>query len=98
MRGNARSSANFVAPVTFDAASTLRSAFPMTRWVEDLSAIQRLDRRISLLSTHARGRQLYRFIDLDVARAAAEVAGERFLDFVTRRLGIGLEEGLSGQQ
>src|SRR5580765_1129840 len=98
MRGNARSSANLVAPVTLAAASTLRRALPIMRWSDDLSAIERLDRGISLLSAHARGRQLDRFVDLDVARAAAQVAGQRFLDFFTRWLGIIFQEGLSGEQ
>src|SRR5512145_227697 len=42
MRGNAKSSANLVAPVTLAAASTLRSALPMTRREDelDLLAIQ----------------------------------------------------------
>src|SRR4030088_426959 len=37
MRGNARSSANRVAPVTFATASTFRSAFPMTEcWTVEM--------------------------------------------------------------
>src|SRR6266576_3088214 len=95
MRGNARSSANFVAPVTFAAASTLRSAFPITR---RLSAIERLGRGFCFFPPHPGGCELHRLVDLDVAGAAAEVAGERILDLVTCRLRIGGEQGFSGQQ
>src|SRR5438445_11970063 len=63
MRGNDKSSANRVAPVTFATASTLRSALPMLL----CSAIHRF--------LHALGRELDGFVDLDVAGAAAEVAG-----------------------
>src|SRR5439155_9054398 len=79
MRGNARSSANFVAPVTLATASTLRMAFPMIL----RAPIERLSGRLGLLAAHARGRQLDGFVDLDVARAAAEVAGQCVLDLVS---------------
>src|SRR6267378_7385281 len=92
--GNARSSAKRVAPVTFATASTFRSAFPMTLCL----AIQRFPFRLGFFAPHARRRQLHRLIDLDVAGAAAKVAGERVLDLVARGIGIGLEECFSGEQ
>src|SRR2546422_1167677 len=94
MRGNARSSAKRVAPVTFSTASTFRSAFPMTLCL----AIQRFPFRLGFFAPHARRRQLHRLIDLDVAGAAAEVAGERVLDFVSGRPGIGFEERFGSEQ
>src|SRR6267143_4160279 len=94
IRGNARSSAKRVAPVTFATASTLRSAFPMTLCL----AIQRFPFRLGFFAPHARRRQLHRFIDLDVAGAAAKVSRERVFDFVARGFGIGLEECFSGEQ
>src|SRR6266851_7556014 len=96
IRGNARSSAKRVAPVTFATASTLRSAFPMTR--EALRVpIQRLPRGLRDFASHPRRGQLDRFIDLDIAGAAAEVTGERVLDLVARRLRIGFEERFGGE-
>src|SRR6266566_5159673 len=94
MRGNARSSANRVAPVTFATASTFRSAFPMTLCL----AIQRFPLRLGFFTTHARRGQLDRLIDLDVAGAAAEVAGQRVFDFGACRLGIAGEQRLGGEQ
>src|SRR6266545_3242552 len=103
--GNARSSANFVAPVTFATASTFRSAFPMMRWADgrmggwaDLPAIERFCFGFGFFAAHARRRQLHRLIDLDVAGAAAKVSRERVFDFVARGFGIGLEECFSGEQ
>src|SRR2546423_116215 len=105
IRGNARSSANFVTPVTFATASTLRSAFPMMRWADgrmggwaDLPAIEPFCFGFGFFAPHARRRQLHRLIDLDVAGAAAKVARERLLDFAARGLGIGLEECFRGEQ
>src|SRR6267378_2565967 len=98
MRGNARSSANRVAPVTFATASTFRSAFPIIRRSDGLTAgrsdaflpaIKRFSSWFGLFPAHAGRGQLYRLIDLDIAGAAAQVAGERLLDLVTRRLRIG---------
>src|SRR5258705_4611048 len=94
IRGNARSSAKRVAPVTFATASTFRSAFPMTLCL----AIQRFPFRLGLFAPHARRRELHRLIDLDVAGAAAKVSRERVFDFVARGFGIGLEECFSGEQ
>src|SRR5467141_285218 len=81
IRGNVRSSAKRVAPVTFATASTLRRAFPMT-----------------LCMLHPLRGQFDRFINLDIAGAAAQVAGERVLDFCTCRLGIGGEQCLGGEE
>src|SRR6266850_4853774 len=94
MRGNARSSANLVTPVTFATASILRCALPMTLWL----AIQCFPSWLGLPPAHARRGELDGLVDLDVAGAAAEVAGERVLDFVTRRLGIAREQGFGGEQ
>src|SRR5260370_20514211 len=120
MRGRARSSANFVAPVTLATASTLRRAVPIMRvrrldgWTVGwragrlsveaskralrLPAIEALPRRLRPLAPHSCRRQLHRLVDLDVAGAAAKVAGERLLDLVSRRLGIGGEQGLGREQ
>src|ERR1051325_334741 len=81
MRGNARSSAKRVAPVTFATASTFRSALPMI-----------------LCTLHPLGGELDRFVNLEVAGAAAEVSGQGFLDVVSARLRIGCEERLGGGQ
>src|SRR5881394_1827546 len=98
MRGNARSSANLVVPVTFATASILRRAVPIMRRSDGLRAIERLTRWFRALSTHPCRSELDRFIDLDVARAAAEIARQRVLDFVACGLGIAGEQGLGGQQ
>src|SRR6266851_1497073 len=116
IRGNARSSAKRVAPVTFATASTFRSAFPMTLegWTVGMLegglpsnfptfprlrvAIQRLPRGLREFASHPRRGQLDRFIDLDIAGAAAEVTGERVLDLVARRLRIGFEERFGGEE
>src|SRR6266568_458672 len=76
IRGNARSSAKRVVPVTFATASTFRIAFPMIL----CPAMDHLP--------HALGRELDGFVDLDVAGAAAEVARQRVLDLVARGVGI----------
>src|SRR2546422_7736014 len=107
MRGKARSSANRVAPVTFATASTFRSALPIIRRSDGLTvgrsdtflpAIKRFASWFGLFPTHAGRGQLYSFIDLDIAGAAAEVAGERVLDVVAGRVRIGFEERLGGQE
>src|SRR5882672_3612626 len=94
MRGNARSSANLVMPVTFATASILRCALPTTLW----SAIERLPRRLDLFASHAGRGELDRFVDLDVTGAATEVAGQRLLDLLAGRLGIRGEEGCGSEQ
>src|SRR6266852_2395512 len=96
MRGNHRSSANRVAPVTFATASTLRSALPMT--VRLLSAIQQFPGGLRDFPPHPGGGQLHRLVDLDVAGAAAEVAGQRVLDLVPRGVGVGGQQGFGRQQ
>src|SRR5213595_2157826 len=100
MRGRNRSSANFVTPVTFAVASTLRWAFPTTRSPEGFlpDAIQGLRRRLRVLSAHPSRRQLDGFVDLDVTGAAAEVARERLLDRVAGRTRARREECLGGEE
>src|SRR5205085_1661825 len=56
MRGNAKSSANLVAPVTFATASTLRRALPMMRR-SALPPIQRLPRGFGLFAALAGTRE-----------------------------------------
>ena len=84
MRGSTRSSAKTVWPVTLAAASTLSSGWPMTLSVlavlltAPASSRRRSVRRhgsARRLAAHARRRQLDRLEDLEVAGAAAEVAG-----------------------
>src|SRR5690349_7045084 len=85
MRGKNRSSANFVTPVTLAVASTLRSALPTTAKAAVgrsggraarllLDAIQRLRSWRRWFTAHAGRGQFDRFVDLDVAGAAAQVA------------------------
>src|ERR1700694_3936405 len=94
MRGKARPSAKRGAPVTLATGATLRSAFPITLCL----AIHHFPGARVSFSTHPSRAQLYRFVDLDVARAAAEVAGERVLDLVARRLGVRGEQRFGRQQ
>src|SRR5207249_5344277 len=80
MRGRNRSSANLVTPVTLAVASSLRIAFPTTRRAAGCFLrvpIQGLPRRLGLLPPHARRRQFHRLVDLQVSRAAAQVARQR---------------------
>src|SRR2546425_3203282 len=115
MRGNDRSSANRVAPVTFATASTLRSALPMTEcWTVGMLEgelpsnfptfprlrvpIQRFPGGLRDFPPHPRRGQLDRFVDLDVAGAAAEVAGQRVLDLVTGGVRVGGQQGFGRQQ
>src|SRR5207249_1996466 len=112
MRGRNRSSANRVAPVTLAVASTLRIALPTTRnGVPDrptaavsLTAaflrvpIQGLPRRLGLLPPHARRGQFHGLVDLHVSRVAAQVARQRLLDLVARRLGVLGEQRFGGEQ
>src|SRR5260370_778450 len=99
-RGRNRTSANRVTPVTLAVASTLRWAFPTTRnpvgFLPD--AIQRLRRRARVLAAHACRRQLDGFVDLDIAGAAAKVAGQGLLDLVARRARARREQRLGGEQ
>src|SRR5437763_15681223 len=98
MRGRNRSSANRVVPVTFAVASTFRSAFPTTRKARLPDAIQALRCRLGPLAAHAGRRQLHGLVDLDVARAAAEVARQRVLDVLPAGAGVPGEQGLGGEQ
>src|SRR5438445_8578235 len=101
MRGRNRSSANLVAPVTLAVASTLRIAFPITRKAAGRFLrvpIQGLPRRLGLLPPHARRGQFHGLVDLHVSRAAAQVARQRLLDLVARRLGVLGEQRFGGEQ
>src|ERR1051325_9265249 len=51
-----------------------------------------------LCTLHPLGGELDRFVNLEVAGAAAEVSGQGFLDVVSARLRIGCEERLGGEQ
>src|SRR5437867_8041688 len=100
IRGRNRSSANFVTPVTFGVASTLRWAFPTTRnpvaFLPD--AIQGLRCRLRVLAPHSSRRQLDGFVDLDVAGAAAKVARQCLLDVVSCGTRVGGEQRFSGEE
>src|SRR5690242_4669262 len=95
MRGSATSSANLVTPRTLAVASTLRWAVPTTRnagVVRLRPPIQRLPGGLGGLAAQPRRGELHRFVDLDVAGAAAEVARERRLDLLAGRPRIPDEE------
>src|SRR3989449_7288684 len=101
MRGRNRSSANLVAPVTFAVASTLRIAFPITRKAAGRFLrvpIQGLPRRLGLLPAHARRGQFHGFVDLQVSRAAAQVARQRLLDLVPRGSRVLAQQRFRGEQ
>ena len=57
-------------------------------------AVDALARQLGLFAAHARGGQLDRLVNLDVAGAAAEVAGEGFFDLFARRVGVRLQAAL----
>src|SRR2546425_338027 len=94
MRGNARSSANLVMPVTFATASILRCALPTTLW----PAIERVPRRLGVLPALAGGGELARFVILNVPGAATEFAGRRLLDPLAGRFGFRGEEGFGSEE
>src|SRR5215469_15070349 len=97
IRGKVKSSAYFSAPVTFPTASTLRCALPTTR--SSLSpAIHRFPRRLGLLASHPRRRQLDGLVDLDVSGAPAKVAGQYVLDLVPTGRGIRRDQRLGDEQ
>src|SRR5437763_8829919 len=102
MRGKLMSSAKRVWPLHLARASTLRNGLPMTLrglpWLPLFIAIDNFPRRFRVLAAHARRRQFNRFINLDVAGAAAEIARQRFLNLYSGRAGILFEQFLSGQQ
>src|ERR1700736_4559097 len=85
IRGRARSSANFVCPLTLAKASGLVSDLPTMA-------------SSSATTATSRGSELDRFKDLDVAGTATEDARERVLDRVARWIRVALEQGHGGQQ
>src|ERR1700694_1208818 len=85
MRGNARSSANLVCPLTLAKASGLISDLPTT----DSS---------SPTALASRRRQLDGFEDLEVTGAAAEHAGERLLDRIACWVRVTVEQRHRGEQ
>src|SRR6516162_4740662 len=102
MRGKTRSSAYLVWPVTFDAASTLRWGFPMTRRSFPSAPlappINTLFARFGWLASHPCGSQLHRFEYLEVVGAAANVSGESRLDLFAGRLRGFLQQHFCCQQ
>jgi 2,4-dienoyl-CoA reductase [(3E)-enoyl-CoA-producing], peroxisomal len=62
------------------------------------AAIQALTRQFHFFATHSRRRQFYGFIDFDVAGTTAEIAGQRFLDLITRRLWFLIHQFLCRQE
>ena len=65
----------------------------------EIRSVQRLlRRRGGRFAAHPGGGELDRFEDLDVAGAAAEIAGERFLDLLAARLRVVLQERPGGQE
>src|SRR5256885_13412403 len=105
MPGIAKSSAKRVSPVTLPSASTRRSGFPSTpKGRGSLAAIGRSsldgrkERRQSGLAAHRPGSGLDCVEDLEVARAPADLTGERHGDLVAGRAGIPIEQPLRGDQ
>src|SRR5579864_8795310 len=84
MRGSIISSAYFVSPVHLEVASTLRKGFPTTRRpvlpAPLLPPIDALLWWFGGLASHPGGRQLHRFVYLDVSGATANVSGKSRLD------------------
>src|ERR671911_426159 len=93
MRGRTMSSTKSVCPVTFAAASTFSSGWPMTVRSFRVSSGTRGLRR-----SHALGGQLDRLEDLQVPRAAAEVAGQRLGDLQARWRGLLAQQRLGNEQ
>src|SRR5262245_47839262 len=98
MRERTRSSAKIVWPATLAAASTLTSDRPMTLSFASATRHFRLGHRGNGLSAHLRGRALHGLEDLEVPRAAAEVAGERLRDLAPRRRRLLREERLRREE
>src|SRR6266566_4924729 len=104
MRGRNRSSANRVAPVTLAVASTLRIALPTTRSTGFLTAdflpdaIQALRCRLRIFAPHASRSQFHGLVNLQVSRAAAQVARQRLLDLVTRGSRVLAQQRFRGEQ
>ena len=55
-------------------------------------------RQFRFFAAHACGGEFDRFVDFDVARAAAEIAGEGFFDLFARRVGVGGEQFFCDEQ
>src|SRR5256885_3313584 len=97
MPGKDQSSAKRVCPVTRARPSTRRSGWPTTAsfgvsaMVVPVVRRAYLRRERRLPAQHAR-RRLDGLEDLEVARATAELAGERFRDLRARRGRVALEE------
>src|SRR5881409_511169 len=101
IRGRKRSSANFSSPMHFALASTLTNGFPTTRKLRLpplFPAINSLLGGFGFFTGHPRGGQFHGFQDFDVSRTAAKVSRKCFLDFVSRRAGVVLEESFRGQE
>src|SRR5438445_8328072 len=106
------SSANFTRPPHLERPSTFRIGVPTTRRLRRpgalsgapapawrrLASMERLRRRPGGRVLHPARRQLDGLEDLDVARAAAEVSGERLADLVPRRHRAPVEERLGGAE
>src|SRR5205085_6431843 len=102
MRGKLMSSAKRVWPVHLARASTLRNGLPMTwRGLPLLPLFIAIDdflSRLGLLAAQTRRRQFDRFVNLDVAGTAAEVARQRLLNLWARRARVLFEQLFGGQQ
>src|SRR5262245_59616103 len=102
MRGSTRSSAKTVWPVTLAAASTLGRGRPMTlsgsSATDDLRGAGQGGGVGGLLAEQAGGRQLDGLEDLEVAGAAAEIAGQRLRDLGAGGLRVLAQQGLRPQQ
>src|SRR6185295_16568869 len=103
MRGNTRSSANTVCPVTLAAASTLTSGWPMTvRYWRFSSGTRPLPSRLRPLRARLRAHPVRRHFDgfeyLEIAGAPAEVPRRRLRDLLARRRGLVAEQSGRGQQ
>src|SRR6266850_3208613 len=110
IRGRTMSSANFVTPAHLERPSTFRTDDPTTRRARPLPrrpplpppleppAMEHLLIRLRIRVAHPPGRQLHRLEDLDVAGAAAQIAGQSLADLLARRLGPRVEERLRGAQ
>src|SRR5882762_2250209 len=104
------SSAYFVTPAHLERPSTFRTDEPTTRRARPLprrppfppalepAAMEHLLVRLGVRIAHSPRRQLHRLEDLDVAGAAAQIAGQRLADLQARRLRFRVEERLRGAQ
>src|SRR2546429_9254777 len=105
-RGSTMSSANLVCPVHFARASTLRNGLPITfRGLPFLSffpflfvAIDCFFHRLRLFATHSRRLEFDRFVNFQIARAATEIAGERFFNLIAAWLRIRLQKFFGDEQ